>query len=511
MTNAAPPRRRKPRATQDKPVELVEAEDSTVVPYDEDLLERARTQWQFGDWESLAQLDRETLQHHPDRAKLALLAAAGRLQLGQADEARAYVRYAQDWGVGKRLVSQILISGVYMSLGRTATLRNDETCAYQHFKKAIRIATPGADVRLLAPALARFQLEQLPTFGSLNTANDCDTEHDSMHKQVERLVQGCLSSDDVHSAVDAMLKNVAIHADVLCLFMLGLAESFAAKQDKVTATHFLRNAICHFDTLTAKMQAKFLALLVKVDRADTAADITVGRAIRGLSPVKVDDVTAKAIQKCYEDVRSAHDKKSEHGHDLLLDWLSKNISKLSTIDAKRVVIEIGTTREDVPGQGATAKIAHFCAESGLDFITVDMDPHNTSMAKLFFDRNNMPFSAVTQTGEEFLKNYSGRMDFVFLDAYDFDHGKHSELRQSRYERFLGHRINEQKCHQMHLDCAESVSKKLQPDGVVCIDDTWRDEKNQWTAKGTLAVPYLLNAGYRLIEARNRAALLKPPA
>ena len=50
---------------------------SHMVPYDENLLERSRTQWQFGDRASLAALDQTTLQHHPDRAKLTLLAAAG--------------------------------------------------------------------------------------------------------------------------------------------------------------------------------------------------------------------------------------------------------------------------------------------------------------------------------------------------------------------------------------------------------------------------------------------------
>ena len=53
---------------------------SRLVPYDETLLERARVQWQFGDWDSLAALDRVTLQHHPERGRLALLAAAGYLQ-----------------------------------------------------------------------------------------------------------------------------------------------------------------------------------------------------------------------------------------------------------------------------------------------------------------------------------------------------------------------------------------------------------------------------------------------
>jgi hypothetical protein len=67
-----------------------------AVPYDETLLERARTQWQFGDWPSLAALTRDTLQHHPDRAKLALLAAAGHQQLGDTAAAQQFTHLAQD-------------------------------------------------------------------------------------------------------------------------------------------------------------------------------------------------------------------------------------------------------------------------------------------------------------------------------------------------------------------------------------------------------------------------------
>jgi hypothetical protein len=59
---------------------------------------------------------------------------------------------------------------------------------------------------------------------------------------------------------------------------------------------------------------------------------------------------------------------------------------------------------------------------------------------------------------------------------------------------------------MHLDCAMAIKDRMAPDGVVCIDDTWLDNGN-WTAKGTLAMPFLLGQGYRLLEARNRAALL----
>jgi hypothetical protein len=132
-----------------------------VVPYDENLLERARTQWQFGDWESLSRIDREALGHHPERAKLALLAAAGCLQINAAAPARQFIRLAQEWGCSRRLVSQILVAGVHNSLGRVAAIAGDQLRALKHFEQAIGIGTPGAESRLLVQARASEQLAQL--------------------------------------------------------------------------------------------------------------------------------------------------------------------------------------------------------------------------------------------------------------------------------------------------------------------------------------------------------------
>ena len=42
--------------------QTVHDDAQSFVPYDENLLERSRTQWQFGDWASLAKLERHTLQ-----------------------------------------------------------------------------------------------------------------------------------------------------------------------------------------------------------------------------------------------------------------------------------------------------------------------------------------------------------------------------------------------------------------------------------------------------------------
>lgn len=135
----------------------------TLMPYDENLLERSRTQWQFGDWQSLTKLNRDTLQHHPDRAKLALLAAAGHLQTGKSDniEAKQFIRLAQDWGIDKKLISRVLIAGVHNNLARAAAIAQQETRAWDHFEKAILVGSPSSATRLLTQARINEQFQQL--------------------------------------------------------------------------------------------------------------------------------------------------------------------------------------------------------------------------------------------------------------------------------------------------------------------------------------------------------------
>ena len=193
----------------------------------------------------------------------------------------------------------------------------------------------------------------------------------------------------------------------------------------------------------------------------------------------------------------------EHGHAVLIDRLSAH----PPARGPRLMVEVGTTRERVPGQGSTEKLARFCAERALDFVTVDMDPRNAARAQRTFRRLGLPFRAVAAKGEDWLAAHDGRIDYVFLDAYDFDHGGHSAQRQSRYEAFLGDRIDDTQCHRMHLDCARALADKLAPDGLICLDDAWTDEQGRWTAKGATAVPFLLRNGFKVIEARNRSALL----
>ncbi len=135
--------------------------DTHPIPYDEYLLERSITQWQFGDWESLANLNVETIKRYPDRAKLALLAAAGNLQTKDSNAARQYIQLAQGWGCSKKQICQILIAGVHNSLGRAAAINGQQTRALRHFENTIAVGMPGAEQKLICQARIREQYAQL--------------------------------------------------------------------------------------------------------------------------------------------------------------------------------------------------------------------------------------------------------------------------------------------------------------------------------------------------------------
>lgn len=140
---------------------MLKATEGQSNAYDEYLLERVRTQWQFGDWGSLAALSEETIGEHPERAQLALFVGAGCSQTGNSVKAQEFVRLAKVWGAGKNIISRILIAGVHNSLGRAAAIIGEQPRALQHFNSAIAIGSPGNDARLLARARISYQCQEL--------------------------------------------------------------------------------------------------------------------------------------------------------------------------------------------------------------------------------------------------------------------------------------------------------------------------------------------------------------
>lgn len=519
--------------------------DESETISDKELLDRSRTQWLFGDWVSLTMVDRATLERHPQRSQLALFVVSAHQQLGNEAALRELIHLARGWGCTKQDLARMLLAGVHNTLGRARAITEINepsevvsdsgknashlpvvfrSQAFEHFQASVAVGMPGSDVQLYAGARAREQMTQmgLPLSSQLHEAlaTHCRVAISRRQEGLDGspfalspparlgdLVERCLSAPDVHERVDWTLANSDLDSNERLWFLFMLSDGFRARNDPLTALHFLGNARDIIPGADPRLVGVLVRKFIAIGRPEEAMDLVVPGlidcALDGLS-----DSERESLRRSYDKAKGLRYAKTEHGHEVLLAYLRQHLDGIRPTfgDRKPVLIEIGTTRENVAGQGSTQKIAEFCKGVDVHFISVDMDPHNSQAARDVFARLDVPFEAVTMKGEDYLRGFDGLFDFVFLDAYDFDHGKHGELRQSRYERFLGSRIADEQCHKMHLECAQAVEKKLAAGGLVCIDDTWL-ENGLWVAKGTLAMPFLLDNGFRLLDVRNRAALL----
>lgn len=320
--------------------------------------------------------------------------------------------------------------------------------------------------------------------------------------EIERLLDASLQDGDNFflERLDAFSDYLSQPDKALCL--LAAAHHSHLCGNRLQALSLAAEALSMCPPETRYVQVLAASFLLELGALEEALLAVMQDAIHSSVLAKdTQELLKKAVSKL-----SVDQAPMEHGHSLLIDHLVENY--VPPDDHTPVLIEIGTTRETVAGQGSTEKLALLCQELGIEFVTVDMDPRNTRNARRMFQRHGMSFSAVTAKGEDYLAEYSGQIDYVFLDAYDFDHGKHSEIRQGRYKKFLGGRIDEEQCHKMHLACAKTLITNLSSNGLICFDDTWTTADGNWTAKGTTAMPFLLEHGFVLIEARNRAALLR---
>ncbi|WP_411033093.1 hypothetical protein [Shinella sp. BYT-45] len=313
-------------------------------------------------------------------------------------------------------------------------------------------------------------------------------------------IDTALAADAVPEALDALFST--LEGEDRALAMLLVAAHFTRKGETLLAMGLVTEALDEAPPHAQSLVTLGASLYLNLGRGALALEALASSLRRpGLLAAPQIDALDTALYG-----EAAKSSNGEHGHALLMSYL-RDMPPLP-LQRRRLMVEIGTTRESVPGQGSTRKLAQLCAELGLDFVTVDMDPSNSRRAQRMFKRLGLPFKAITAKGEDYLAAHPGPIDYIFLDAYDFDHGNHSEQRQSRYERYLGDRISDAACHQMHLDCAHSLVNILADDGLICFDDTWKDDEGKWTAKGKTAMPFLLENDFEVIMTYNHAALLR---
>ena len=214
----------------------------------------------------------------------------------------------------------------------------------------------------------------------------------------------------------------------------------------------------------------------------------------------------RRIEKIF--ARVEQEANSQHGRYLLMTLLSdEELGSPGALEGK-TLIEIGSSRELVDSQRSTQKLAVYTALLGMNFITVDMDPANTSAASKLLSALNPSARAENGKGEVYLGKHVGSIDFVYLDAFDFFHNSHSEERQRSYSENLDTDINDEACWRMHYECAQHLVARMKVGGIVVLDDTWRDEEGKYDGKGRTAIPLLLECGFEIVAQTRMTVALR---
>ncbi len=470
------------------------------------------------DWHSLVRLGGEPLaaRSAAQRRALAPLVAGAHLQLAELEAARVAGKQALASGATRAELARALLPAVELSLARALAALGEPARAEAHLLNAAPQSAEADMSGWIEARMGRLAVETKKALAAQAAAGKGAAAPWQAPAWLVALADDCFAAPDVHDHTDRVLSDVLRVQDDLLQFRLLMSDRFKAAKDHATALHFLADAPALVSAAAPALTAEVVRRFAALGRVDTALDVALGQWLGSTAMPPLDAQLARQLGTQHRRERDQQQTQAQHGHHLLLGWMAAHADELRARSAARetplALIEIGSTREAIRGQGSTRQLAEFCLAHGLHFVTVDMDPHNSRMARETFASMAAPFEAVTMKGEDYLRERAGPIDLVFLDAYDFDHGKHSALRQSRYEKYLGSPIDDRQCHLMHLDCAQTLVSKLAPDGVICFDDTWLEE-GEWVAKGKLAMPYLLENGFALLGARNHAALLarKAPA
>jgi hypothetical protein len=178
--------------------------------------------------------------------------------------------------------------------------------------------------------------------------------------------------------------------------------------------------------------------------------------------------------------------------------LSSNVDRHTSFDillremSKRfdgpTIVETGCIRspEDFRGAGySTYLFGAYVERAGGKLYSVDLSPENCEFARsATVEMNHVEITC--DDSVTYLRNFSKSIDVLFLDSLD-----------TFVQGYAGH------C----LDELEAALPKLHANSVIVMDDTVYRSK-QWTGKGTKAVPYLLEIGWRILYSGYQTVLTR---
>lgn len=156
------------------------------------------------------------------------------------------------------------------------------------------------------------------------------------------------------------------------------------------------------------------------------------------------------------------------------------------------IVETGcirnTTEESRFGDGwSTLNWEWFAKQTDSSVYVVDIDESHLEKAKEVVPESEY-VTYKQQDSIEFLKNFHRKIDFLFLDSYDY----------------CGDEENVRKCHEHQLNEVKAVWDKLNDRCLILIDDVFNE---QWNGKGKLSIPYLLENGFKVLHFIDNQVLL----
>jgi hypothetical protein len=180
-----------------------------------------------------------------------------------------------------------------------------------------------------------------------------------------------------------------------------------------------------------------------------------------------------------------------HGHYLILE----NKDRMRETIKGGLFVEIGSCRE----AGSTKVLAEMAKKLGMHFITVDPDEGAYKRSKDILSKIDETYEAIQALGEKWLDEFEGELHLIYMDAFDnvLEHWKHKDSTIKTYSD-RGIEITNENSWTMHLEASKAALIKVVINGFICFDDTAL-KRDGWYGKGKLAVPYLLDNGYEIVD------------
>ena len=191
-----------------------------------------------------------------------------------------------------------------------------------------------------------------------------------------------------------------------------------------------------------------------------------------------------------------------HGHNLFLFLIRKKNKKMNY----KSFLEIGSTREQIYGQGSTEIIAKYCEQNKINFISVDADIRNVDRLRKKLTKNKY-FKSIHDKGENFLKNTNIKFDCIYLDAFDIEKSTKNELRDKFYLEKYATSITNEMSASIHLEITKNLINKIHNHAIIVFDDTFIKE-NLFIGKGEKAIPFLINLGFKIISSNSNSVALE---